>query len=58
MSVTREKNGRAWAVRDADGSLIALTLYKRGAEEVIRRLSDRDSGPGSCAQQGADGPER
>lgn len=39
MSITREKNGRAWAVRDVDGSLIALVLYKRGALEIVRRLN-------------------
>lgn len=42
MSITREKNGKAWAVRDVDGSLIALVLYKRGAMEVLRRLAARD----------------
>lgn len=35
-SITPE--GRAWAVRDAAGELVALTVYKRGAAEVVRRL--------------------
>lgn len=30
--------GRAWAVHDAAGGLVALTVYKRGAAEVVRRL--------------------
>lgn len=30
--------GRAWAVHDAAGELVALTVYKRGAAEVARRL--------------------
>jgi hypothetical protein len=29
---------RYWAVRDSDGSLICLCVYKRGAMEVLRRL--------------------
>lgn len=35
-SITPE--GRAWAVRDAAGELVALTVYKCGAVEVVRRL--------------------
>jgi hypothetical protein len=34
-----EKYGRFWAVYDANGILICLTVYKKGAKEVIRRLS-------------------
>lgn len=30
--------GRAWAVHAAAGELVALTVYKRGAAEVVRRL--------------------
>ena len=39
MSIQRVKNGRAWAVLDVDGTLIALVMYKRGALEVLRRLT-------------------
>lgn len=35
-SITPE--GRAWAIHDAVGELVALTVYKRGAAEVVRRL--------------------
>jgi hypothetical protein len=29
---------RHWAIYDADGDLVCLTVYKRGAEEVVRRV--------------------
>jgi hypothetical protein len=29
---------RHWALYDPDGELVCLTVYKRGAEEVVRRL--------------------
>ena len=35
------KYGRCWAVLDADGTLVCLCVYKRGALEVVRRLSQR-----------------
>ena len=38
MRVQRYGNSRYWAVRDTDGSLICLCVYKRGALEVLRRL--------------------
>ncbi len=34
-----EHRGKHWAVVDATGQLICLTVYKRGAEEVVRRLT-------------------
>lgn len=38
--VTVEKYGsRHWAVRDADGELVVVTLYKKGAAEAARRLN-------------------
>lgn len=30
--------GRHWEVRDPAGKLVCLTVYRRGAAEVIRRL--------------------
>jgi len=30
--------GRHWEVRDPEGQLVCLTVYRRGAAEVIRRL--------------------
>jgi hypothetical protein len=38
--VRRWKGGRHWAAFDADGNLIAVTLYKKGAREIVRRLTD------------------
>jgi hypothetical protein len=35
---TFTKRGRAWAVHDSGGDLVALTLYRKGAAEVVRRL--------------------
>lgn len=34
---TLAKRGRAWAVHDPAGELVALTLYRKGAAEVVRR---------------------
>ena len=36
MNIT--KHGRYWAVLDADGTLVCITLYKKGAQEVVNRL--------------------
>lgn len=38
MTVSRYKATRFWAVLDASGALVCVCVYKRGAEEVIRRL--------------------
>ena len=34
-----QKYGRYWAVYDVDDSLIVIAVYKKGAEEVVRRLT-------------------
>lgn len=36
---TIARYGRHWAVRDSTGALVCLTVYKRGAKEVVQRLS-------------------
>lgn len=36
MTIT--KHGRFFALRDERGELIAVTVYKKGALEIIRRL--------------------
>jgi hypothetical protein len=36
---TIQRRKRFWEVRDPAGELVCLTVYKRGAEEVRRRLS-------------------
>jgi hypothetical protein len=33
-----QRRFRSWAVFDPDGTLVCITLCKRGAEEVVRRL--------------------
>ena len=35
------KYGRYWAVYGAAGELVCVCLYKKGAEEVVRRLQAR-----------------
>jgi hypothetical protein len=37
VSITRYKR-RFWAVRDQNNALICICVYKKGAEEVVRRL--------------------
>jgi hypothetical protein len=36
---TIRKKDRNWAVIDPQGQLVCLTVYKRGAVEVVRRLA-------------------
>jgi len=40
-SYTYQKRDRTrwWEVRDSAGELVCLTVYRRGAREVVRRLS-------------------
>jgi hypothetical protein len=38
-----QRHGRFWAVLDATETLICLTVYKRGAIEVMRRLESKGS---------------
>jgi hypothetical protein len=33
-----KKYGRFWAIYDATGTLICVCVYRKGAEEVVRRL--------------------
>lgn len=40
MSVQRYKQSRNWAVIDEAGNLVCVCVYKKGAVEVARRLSD------------------
>ena len=40
MSITRYKR-RYWALLDSEGTLICVTVYRKGAEEVKRRLTPR-----------------
>jgi hypothetical protein len=38
MHVERYGNTRYWAVYASDGALICITVYRKGAAEVVRRL--------------------
>ena len=38
-TIAKRKNTRWWEVRDPAGELVCLTVYRRGAREVVRRLS-------------------
>ena len=44
--MTIQKRGRYWAVYDAAGVLVCLTVYRKGAQEVVRRLevAERNKG--------------
>ena len=37
--IIQQKHGRWWEVRDPEEELVCLTVYKRGATEVVRRLA-------------------
>ena len=39
MRIARYGKSRHWAVYDDKGTLICICLYKKGAEEVVRRLT-------------------
>lgn len=51
--------GRHWAVYDAGGTLVVVTMYKKGAVEVIRRLAavqTQASGPGEASSDESPSP--
>ena len=48
MTIVRYGKTRYWAVIDADGTLVCLCVYRKGAEEVVRRLVGRE-----CCQRWA-----
>ncbi len=41
--MTIRKQGRYWAVLDANGALVCLCVYRKGAAEVVRRLQGLDA---------------
>ena len=42
MRIARYQNTRYWAVLDTDGTLICLCVYRKGAQEVLRRLQTKE----------------
>jgi hypothetical protein len=39
LTYTIKRRDRHWEVRDSAGELVCLTVYKCGAQEVVRRLA-------------------
>jgi hypothetical protein len=39
LTIAKRKDTRWWEVRDPAGELVCLTVYRRGVQEVVRRLS-------------------
>lgn len=40
MKITKYKGTKHWAIYDNAGKLICVAVYKKGAEEVVRRLME------------------
>lgn len=38
-TIVKQKKSRWWEVRDPDDELVCLTVYRKGAQEVVRRLA-------------------
>jgi len=38
-SIIKQKKSRWWEVRDPENDLVCLTVYRKGAREVVRRLA-------------------
>jgi hypothetical protein len=38
-TIIKQKHSRWWEVRDPDNELVCLTVYRKGAREVVRRLA-------------------
>ena len=39
LTISRYKGGKHWAVREADTGSLVVTVYRKGAAEVVRRLT-------------------
>jgi hypothetical protein len=42
MRIERYQNTRYWAVYANDGTLICVCVYRKGAQEVVRRLTGQE----------------
>ena len=42
MRIERYGKTRYWAVRDRDGTLVCLCVYRKGAQEVLQRLQAKE----------------
>ena len=43
LTVSKHDHSRFWAVRDSAGELVCVCVYKRGAAEVVHRLTEAGS---------------
>lgn len=43
MRIQRYRKTRFWAVYDETDALVCVTVYKRGAQEVLRRLTGKEN---------------
>jgi hypothetical protein len=41
-AMTIKRYGRYWAVYASDGALICVCVYRKGAQEVVRRLTSQE----------------
>ena len=57
MRIERYKGSRFWALYDEAGALVVVTVYKRGAAEVQRRLARSLEHPDETATD-TTGPKR
>ena len=53
LRIERYKQGRHWAVLDAQDQLVCLCVYRKGACEVARRLERSDEKDGDCSTYNA-----
>ena len=42
MRIERYGKTRYWAVIDTQGTLVCLCVYRKGAQEVVKRLQARE----------------
>jgi hypothetical protein len=38
-TIIKQRHSRWWEVRDPEDELVCLTVYRKGAREVVRRLA-------------------
>ena len=38
-TIIKQEHSRWWEVRDPENELVCLTVYRKGAREVVRRLA-------------------
>ena len=49
FTVSKHDHSRFWAVRDSASELVCVCVYKRGAAEVVRRLTE--AGSADCLRE-------